>query len=181
MKAGRLKPTSTAEQMRRAQQIMRALQQLGRLRADDGGNFVEKRLRARNKRGIRGLRHLPGDQLSPQSSAPSSDRRPARAASLMWKIFSSSMKWFDQPEDTVLAPMAYSSVRSQPMIHAKQFAQRSVGVGVGAAGQRNHGCELGVAEACERASQSGQHERQASVPGRHSALPARPSQRFPRR
>ena len=29
------------------------------------------------------------------------------------------MKWFDHPEDTVLAPMAYSSVRSQPMIHAK--------------------------------------------------------------
>ena len=29
------------------------------------------------------------------------------------------MKWFDQPDDTVLAPMAYSSVRSQPMIQAK--------------------------------------------------------------
>ena len=28
------------------------------------------------------------------------------------------MKWFDQPEETVLAPMAYSSVRSQPMIQA---------------------------------------------------------------
>ena len=29
------------------------------------------------------------------------------------------MKWFDQPEDTVLAPMAYSRVKSQPMIQAK--------------------------------------------------------------
>src|SRR5882762_10166295 len=31
-------------------------------------------------------------------------------------MFSNSMKWFDQPEETVLAPMAYSSVRSQPMM-----------------------------------------------------------------
>ena len=29
------------------------------------------------------------------------------------------MKWFDQPDETVLAPIAYSSVKSQPMIHAK--------------------------------------------------------------
>ena len=36
-----------------------------------------------------------------------------------WKISRSSMKWFDHPDDTVLAPMAYSSVRSQPMIQAK--------------------------------------------------------------
>ena len=36
-----------------------------------------------------------------------------------WKMFRSSMKWFDQPEDTVLAPMAYSRVKSQPMIQAK--------------------------------------------------------------
>ena len=28
------------------------------------------------------------------------------------------MKWFDQPDDTVLAPMAYSRVRSHPMIQA---------------------------------------------------------------
>ena len=34
-------------------------------------------------------------------------------------MFSISMKWFDQPEDTVLAPMAYSNVKSQPIIHAK--------------------------------------------------------------
>ena len=33
-------------------------------------------------------------------------------------MFSSSTKLFDQPELTVLAPIAYSSVRSQPMIHA---------------------------------------------------------------
>src|SRR5580765_1536279 len=37
---------------------------------------------------------------------------------LMWKMSSSSIKWFDQPEETVLAPMAYSSVKSQPIIHA---------------------------------------------------------------
>ncbi len=29
------------------------------------------------------------------------------------------MKWFDQPDETVLAPMAYSRVKSQPMIQAK--------------------------------------------------------------
>ena len=29
------------------------------------------------------------------------------------------MKWFDQPDETVLAPIAYSSVKSQPMIQAK--------------------------------------------------------------
>src|ERR1700694_5882458 len=38
---------------------------------------------------------------------------------LILKIFSNSMKWLDQPDETVLAPMAYSSVRSQPMIQAK--------------------------------------------------------------
>ena len=38
---------------------------------------------------------------------------------LMWNMFRSSMKWFDQPDETVLAPIAYSRVRSHPIIQAK--------------------------------------------------------------
>src|ERR1022692_3784590 len=38
---------------------------------------------------------------------------------LILNMFSSSIKWFDQPDETVLAPIAYSSVRSQPMIQAR--------------------------------------------------------------
>ena len=56
------------------------------------------------------------------------------------------MKWFDQPEETVLAPMAYSSVKSQPMIQANKLAERRVGVGVSAARQRNHRGEFRVAQ-----------------------------------
>ncbi len=37
----------------------------------------------------------------------------------MPKIFRNSTKLFDHPELTVLAPIAYSRVRSQPMIQAK--------------------------------------------------------------
>src|SRR6202011_208745 len=40
----------------------------------------------------------------------------------------------------------------------EKFAERGVGVGIGAAGKRNHGRELGIAKAREGASKAGKHE-----------------------
>ena len=74
---------------------------------------------------------VPGTSVESEASAIwratmfSAVRRPVQwsyashSGILMWRILSSLMKWLDQPDDTVLAPMAYSSVRSQPMIQAK--------------------------------------------------------------
>ena len=56
---------------------------------------------------------------------PSADLSPvqwsyaSQSGILIPKMLSSSMKWLDQPEETVLAPIAYSRVRSHPMIQAK--------------------------------------------------------------
>ena len=64
----------------------------------------------------------------------------------------------DQLTETVAPPTAYSSVSSQPMIQATEFAHGRVGVGVGAARDGNHGGELAVAHAREGATESGDHE-----------------------
>ncbi len=45
------------------------------------------------------------------------------------------------------------------MNQATHFAERRVGIGVGAAGDRDHRGELGVAEARERAAEAGDQER----------------------
>ena len=42
----------------------------------------------------------------------------------------------------------------------KDLPQCGVGVRVGATRRRHHGCELGVAESCERAGDAGKHKRQ---------------------
>ena len=71
---------------------------------------------------------------------------------------------------TVAAPIAYSRIRSQPMIHADQLAHRRVGVRVRAARDRDHRRELGVAQPRERAAERGddeaQRHRRSGVVGR---------------
>ena len=73
---------------------------------------------------------------------------------------STRLKYSLQAIATVAAPTAYSRTRSQPMIQADQLAHRRVGIGVGAAGDRNHRRELGVAEPGERAADAGDEERE---------------------
>ena len=66
----------------------------------------------------------------------------------------------DHPTDTVAAPIAYSSTRSQPIIHASQFAHRGVSVRISASGHGNHSGEFAVADAGESAADSGHDKRQ---------------------
>src|SRR5882724_6473881 len=97
---------------------MRPLHQFRRVPCDDGVDLIEKRLRARLQRRVRRLRHLSGDDFCSRAQpGPVVVGKPERHFDL--EYIEQLEKWLDQPEDTVLAPMAYSSVRSQPMIHAK--------------------------------------------------------------
>jgi hypothetical protein len=77
---------------------------------------LTERLRSRHQLRIRRQHHLPR-HASVATSTPSSGRRPATAETSDGRSQKLN-KVFDQPELTVLAPIAYSSVRSQPMIHA---------------------------------------------------------------
>ena len=76
------------------------------------------------------------------------------------KSWSRLTKFALHPEATVAALKAYSRIRSQPMIQAKNLAERRVAVGVGRAGDRDHRGELGVAEAGEGAPEPGEDERE---------------------
>ena len=65
---------------------------------------------------------------------------------------------------------AYSRIRSQPMIQATSLAQRRIRIGVGAAGDGDHGGQLRVAQRREAAGQRHQQERERD--GRPGARPA---------
>ena len=148
-----------AEQMRRIQQIMSLLQQLGRLRSHDAGHFVEKSLRAGHQRGIGGLRHLASDNiLGCLQAGPVVVRQPQRH--------------FDieniQQLDEVIGPSRRHGAGAHGVFErevpaddpGEDFAERRISIGVSAARERNHGRKLRIAQSCEGAAQAGENERE---------------------
>ena len=69
------------------------------------------------------------------------------------------MKYPDQPTLTVAAPSAYSKHQAPADDPGEKFAERRIGVGIGAARDRNLARDLGVAERGERADDAGDDER----------------------
>ena len=69
-----------------------------------------------------------------------------------------SFKYFDHAEATVAQPIAYSENQIPADDPGENFAERGVGVGVGAAGDGRHRREFGVAQGGERAAQAGDGE-----------------------
>ena len=141
------------KKVRRSQQFMRPLQQFRRLRPHDRRHFIEKRLRARHQGRVRSLRHLPGNHILGRFQ-----RRPM--------IVSQPQRHLDveniQQCDKVVRPPRRHRAGAHRVFQREvpadnpgnQLTQRRVSVSVGAAGQRNHGRELRIAQTCKRASQA---------------------------
>ena len=151
--------------MRRAQQGVGPLQQVGRLRVHDGGDFFQELLRAGHQRRIdRG--HLAGDHVF-----RGLERGPV--------IVGQPQGHFDvedfQQLDEVVGPSGRYRAGAHSVFQRKvpaddpgeDFAHGGIGIRVRASRQRDHGGELGVTQAGERAPQSrqykGQHQAGAGV------------------
>ena len=76
----------------------------------------------------------------------------------MPKLRKRDVTYRDQLTDTVPAPTAYSSTSVHPIDPADEFAERRVGIGIGAAGDGDHARKFGVAHTREGAAQSGNHK-----------------------
>ncbi len=138
---------------------MRAADQLRRMRRNNLGDSRQVRLRPGLQARVERVRHLPCDDVlrGPQ-------RRPV--------IVGQPQRHLDlehiQQLDEVVGPAGRDRARAHGVLErevpaddpGEQLAQRGVGVCVGAAGQRDHGRELRVAESREGASQSRHHERE---------------------
>ena len=169
-----------SENRGRVQQLMRTLHQFRRLRGHDVRHLVEEGLRAGNQRWIGSLRHLPGDNIfGGAQSGPVVVGQPQRHLDV------EDIQQFDEVVRPARRHRAGAHGVFERQVPAddpgEQFAQRGVRVGVGAAGQRNHGGEFGIAESGKRAAQAGQHERQHQPRARHSARPVRTARRCRRR
>ena len=131
---------------------MRFLNQFRRLRFDDGIHFVEKGLRARLQRGVRGQRHLACNHLrSGAQSCPVVVGQPQRHLDL------ENIEQLDE----VVGPAGRNRARTHGIFQrevpaddpGEQLTQRGIGIGVSAARQRNHRGKFRVAKPRKSAPQ----------------------------
>ena len=156
--AGRLKPNSNPKMRGAPSRSVGPPQQVWRLRVHDFGDLFQERLRPGHQRIVR-QGHFAGDGLLRHGEArPVIVRQPQRHLDVENV----------QQLDEVVAPSRGHRARAHGVLQGQvptddpgeKFAEGSVGVGVGAARQRNHGGELRVAQAGKGAAQPGEHERQ---------------------
>ena len=162
--AGRLKPISKPKSFGAFINACACATRSGECAALIVDHFLDESLRPRNQRCIRRHRHLAGD-----SGFGRAQRRPMVIGQPQRHLEVENIQQLDE----VIGPSGRNRAGAHRVFErqvpaddpGEDFAQRRIGIGVGAAGQRNHGRKFRIAERRQTRSPDRTGRRRASGPG----------------